>query len=134
MSHQSKSESTHHPILVVDDDENYRTILLHTIEELGFTCIAAKDGVDALNIVVAHKSGKHLHAIITDLSMPRMDGLDLARILLALHFPGILVVISGSLEASGYRLQDIHRVTPHFFEKPASRAQLKTLLRPILLQ
>jgi len=59
------------PILVVDDDAQMRTALSEAIQRLGYSATLCDNGVDAL--------GKLTHAayslIITDMKMPRMDGL-----------------------------------------------------------
>jgi len=60
-------------ILVVDDDPNARSALLRLLEQDGYRAEAAEDGAHALRIVGEHPPD----AVVTDLKMPGMDGLEL---------------------------------------------------------
>ncbi|MBI5607151.1 MAG: sigma-54-dependent Fis family transcriptional regulator [Deltaproteobacteria bacterium] len=63
------------PILVVDDDHQMRTALKEAISRVGFQAILAGDGQEAL-----HKLDQtHFSMIVTDMKMPRMDGLSLLK-------------------------------------------------------
>ena len=60
--------------LVVEDSISTRKALAQFMQDLGFTAITAVDGVQALNQIQ-----KHLPSIVlTDLEMPRMNGLELS--------------------------------------------------------
>lgn len=63
-------------VLIVDDDENFRILLTRIIQRLGFDVTAAEDGEDALALL--HVSPFDL--LISDYKMPRIDGLDLIRV------------------------------------------------------
>jgi CheY-like chemotaxis protein len=60
----------------------------------GYAVIVARDGQDALEKVAAH--GAPLHLLLTDVVMPRLGGLDLARRLRP-EFPELCVILT-----SGY--------------------------------
>jgi CheY-like chemotaxis protein len=62
-------------ILVVDDNEDSRAILEATFTHLGAAVLTAKAGAEALDVLRADSP----HVIISDLSMPGMDGLELMR-------------------------------------------------------
>lgn len=62
-------------VLVVDDEPNILYALEETVRDLGFECIAACDGEDAL--VIAR--GAHPDLIITDVIMPRLNGFELCE-------------------------------------------------------
>lgn len=57
-------------ILVVDDSEAMRLYMREFITHMGFNCVLAKDGVEALQKIPYHS----IKLIITDLYMPNMDG------------------------------------------------------------
>lgn len=62
-------------LLIVDDDETIRRMLVSHFTERGFDCCVAADGLDALGIL-----GKgQTPVMITDLDMPRMNGVALLR-------------------------------------------------------
>lgn len=60
-------------ILIVDDAKSMRQMIEMTLSEQGHSIISAEDGVDAL----AKAEGKTFDAIITDINMPNMNGIDL---------------------------------------------------------
>jgi CheY-like chemotaxis protein len=65
-------------ILVVDDEEDVRTLLVKFLSQRGHQCLEATGGADALN--KAFTNG--FDAIITDIVMPSMDGIALTKELL----------------------------------------------------
>jgi len=82
-------------ILIVDDEEVVRDGLVDIIEYLNIEQIteidAAADGEDALMKIKGHCPD----IIITDLNMPRIDGLALIRQLTENSYAGKIIVISG---------------------------------------
>ena len=57
-------------VLVVDDEVNVRTSLAYILEDAGYEVVAAKDGLEALNMAAE----RHYGFIIIDVRMPGMDG------------------------------------------------------------
>jgi CheY-like chemotaxis protein len=70
-----KMESFKYTILVVDDEELIRNLVVTLLSKLGHSCITAIDGVDALEKM----KGNKIDAVITDIKMPNMDGIILTR-------------------------------------------------------
>ena len=64
-------------ILVVDDDLQQRSDLAEMVQSLGFEVAMATDGEDALAKLRSFKAD----VILTDLMMPRMDGVALLQVL-----------------------------------------------------
>ncbi|ADQ46895.1 response regulator receiver protein [Caldicellulosiruptor kronotskyensis 2002] len=62
-------------ILVVDDSPVVKKIVTTTLVKKGFEVKEALDGVAALEILLSEK----IDLVITDLNMPKMDGLQLTR-------------------------------------------------------
>jgi len=62
-------------ILVVDDDEITREMLAMTLRSEGYNVITANDGQQALEIITQDK----VRMIISDWTMPGMDGIELCR-------------------------------------------------------
>ncbi len=84
-----------HSILTVDDSSTMRQMISFTLKGAGFDVIEAGDGVEALEVA----KGKKLSLIITDVNMPRMDGITLVARLRALpefKFTPILVLTTES--------------------------------------
>ena len=63
------------PILVVDDDPQMRSALREAVQRLGYEAVAAEDGQDAL----ARLQKGNFAMVISDMKMPRMDGLAFLR-------------------------------------------------------
>ena len=60
-------------VLIVDDEQAIRESLSLILEDEGFTCLCAADGFNALKIIEKSK----IDVLITDVHMPKMDGLQL---------------------------------------------------------
>jgi two-component system chemotaxis response regulator CheY len=82
-------------ILTVDDSSTMRQMITFTLKGAGFEILEAGDGLEALEVA----RGKKLALIITDVNMPRMDGITLVQRLRALpefRFTPILVLTTES--------------------------------------
>jgi len=77
-----------HKILIVDDETNIRKVLRAMIEQQGYAVAEAEDGISAL----ARLKEENIHVIITDLRMPKLDGLALLKSTLK-QYPDIPVII-----------------------------------------
>jgi CheY-like chemotaxis protein len=82
-------------VLVVEDETAVRNMMRAMLTKLNFKVITASDGAAAL-IEVAENQAK-LRVVITDLRMPNMDGLALARVLKAKLPDAAIIVASGKM-------------------------------------
>jgi DNA-binding response OmpR family regulator len=64
-------------VLVVEDDEALREILVRVIERDGYRVFQARNGLEALGIAQRER----LDAVVSDLNMPQLDGWGLLRVL-----------------------------------------------------
>ena len=112
-------------ILCVDDEESIVFMLTRTLDRLGYRAIGFSDPVDALHAVRENPRG--FDAVITDMGMPSMTGLELARSLHQIR-PDLPVTIS-----SGYAQQDPgSNGIAAWIQKPPSREQLAKVLADML--
>ena len=81
-------------LLLVDDDEMLLMSTGALVDILGFTMLTAKDGVEALEVFRQHQA--EIRCVLTDLTMPRLDGWGLLTALRQLD-PNLPVIL-----ASGY--------------------------------
>jgi CheY-like chemotaxis protein len=82
-------------VLLVDDDEDLRTITAKALERRGFAVRGARDGMVALQVLSRYVP----MVVLLDVAMPRMDGLE-ALGCIRLKWPDLPVVMwSGSLDA-----------------------------------
>ena len=62
-------------ILVVDDEERIRLLLVDTLSALGYNCFGAKSAEEALSLLISEK----IDLVITDVRMPNVNGLSLLK-------------------------------------------------------
>ena len=125
------------PLLFVDDDRDDITLALLGFRMHGFThdVKIARDGVEALEVLLAaYEANRPLPAaILTDLKMPRMDGLELLRRLKGdYRLRDIPVIIFTS---SGYE-QDLRQArelgASRYLRKPANLDDYAKIVEQIL--
>ena len=64
-------------LLIVEDDPSVQTVLRDYLIGRGFTVLTADDGAEGLD--VARREGIRLDLVLSDVVMPRMNGIELAR-------------------------------------------------------
>ncbi len=69
--HEVPLQSSHYPVLVVDDDWAIRESLRLMLEDEGYAVSEARDGVEAL---AALRASPDAQVVLLDLMMPRMSG------------------------------------------------------------
>jgi PAS domain S-box-containing protein len=93
-------------VLVVDDNEDVRDVLVAYLETLGYRTVQAASGRDALELLA--EGGDDVDLLMADYAMPGMSGTELMRAA-RVERPGLpVVVITGYADATGLdgRLDD----------------------------
>jgi len=62
-------------VLTVDDSRTMRELLMSALTDAGFDIVQAVDGLDGLKVLETSAPD----VIITDITMPRMDGIDFIK-------------------------------------------------------
>lgn len=62
-------------VLIVDNFENTRFVVDFTLRNKGYDILQAENGVDALRFF----DGRRIDLVVTDLNMPKMNGIDLIK-------------------------------------------------------
>jgi two-component system, cell cycle sensor histidine kinase and response regulator CckA len=126
MAHSSQKEA----VVVVDDDAFIRDSYGDALRTLGYTVLVAEDGEAALRVMTDH--GAPIHLVISDISMPRMDGLEFVGLLRAAspNMPALLV----SGQGAQYLVDNRDRIPEgvDFLAKPVTMEQLASRVRQIL--
>ena len=79
-------------ILIIDDDKVVRELLREFLRQNGFKAHSVNNGISALNLL----KKEYFDIIITDYSMPKINGVELTGILRS-QYPHILIIgISGN--------------------------------------
>jgi signal transduction histidine kinase/ActR/RegA family two-component response regulator len=116
-------------ILLVEDEEGVRRMVLTALERAGYQVLVAAGGAQALEVARTHEGPIHL--VVTDMVMPRMTGSELAA---ALHRDRPATAV---LFMSGYLGDTLHNAgaltgEADFLQKPFAPVVLAAKVREIL--
>ena len=120
-------------VLVMDDEENIRTLLTHVLSRLGYDVSSARDGVEAVDLYeAARESGRGFDVVLLDLTVHcGMGGVETAARLKSVDPSVKLIASSGYSDASvmsrsrEYGFDDV-------LPKPWAVSQVGELLRRVL--
>jgi len=113
-------------VLVVDDEPGIRTVVRDALEREGHEVATAIDGQDALEILAE----RAFDLVVTDLAMPRVDGLELVRELRKDSGAPVLVLTVRGEEREKVRLLDAG--ADDYVTKPFGVAELVARARALL--
>jgi two-component system, cell cycle sensor histidine kinase and response regulator CckA len=117
-------------ILLAEDEPAIRTLVARVLCTCGYTVLEARDGIAALELAQA-RHAQPIHLLVTDLSMPRMDGAQLAAQLAAIQ-PSIKVLfMSGGLDTARPKLS-LPAGHSALLQKPFAPALLAQQVRALL--
>jgi DNA-binding response OmpR family regulator len=111
-------------ILLVDDEEMLRQVLVEVLEDEGYTVLEAKHGGEALRILAAEP----VDLIVMDVMMPVMTGIEVVEELRTRsedNHPPIILMSAG-------RVVDVARLKISFLRKPFDLAELLTRVSAVL--
>jgi len=116
-------------VLLIEDEEQVRQMAKMMLTRLGYTVLEAKDGIEALEIFRQHQD--NICCILSDLTMPRMDGWDTLTALRKLS-PDIPVILSSGHDES-HVMAGEHPERPNaFLGKPYQLKGLRDTINRVL--
>src|SRR5581483_421761 len=109
-------------IVLADDELNLRKVLGAILTREGYDVVEAADGEEALGLV-----GSGVAALITDLRMPKLDGMGLLRKVVAEHpdIPVIMITAHGSVDSA---VEAVKLGAFDYVEKPFEQAQIRQVV------
>ena len=113
-------------ILVVDDEASVRDITRRTLETFGYRVVLACEGTEAVAIYATRSA--EIAAVLTDMTMPVMDGLATIEFLQKLN-PAVRIVAASGLMANP-KIDSLG--VKHFLPKPYTAGALLQVLREVL--
>ena len=116
-------------ILVVDDEQSILDIMKNTLELYGYRIMTAHNGIEALSIYTHEKD--RIDVVITDLIMPSLDGMTMARNLRKMN-PGVKIITSSGIKISEADSANLGNVNHIFLQKPYTAEKLLSTLQEIL--
>ncbi|TLY36667.1 MAG: response regulator [Nitrospirae bacterium] len=134
MSANVEHDRTFQTVLVVDDEEVVRIIMVQVLQDNGYTVLEASDGLEALRIAKEHTG--RIDLLLTDVKMPGMNGLELAARLLSNRPEMTVLYVSGHADSTRQiQLQEgqfIIEPGANFLHKPFSPDGLLQKVRHVM--
>jgi DNA-binding NtrC family response regulator len=114
-------------ILISDDEANLRRLLAAQLQQEGYEVHTVADGREAIAALKEH----HFDALITDLRMPNVDGLQLLRHCQETHpdLPVILITAYGTVETA---VEAMRYGAFDFIAKPFDRTEIQNVIAKAL--
>lgn len=118
-------------LLLVEDDPSVRVVLKEYLEDHGYSVLTAVDGESGLE--VARSSGASVDLVLTDVVMPKMNGIELARVLRS-ETPEIKVLLISGHTRDRKRVveESLSSSSFSFLQKPFTPQTLATKIRELL--
>lgn len=114
-------------LLVVDDDATVRELEAETLQHEGYHVLQARGAEEGLALA---REAAAIHLLITDFSMPEVDGLELCHRFRALYPKTPVLMISGSLPLLRDEARDLEHVV--LLAKPFTFNELVDMVRRLL--
>lgn len=115
-------------ILIAEDEQPVRELLLRALAQDGHEVEAAPDGAAALDLLSAYGS---FDLLLSDIRMPIMDGIALALVAARDH-PSLAIVLMTGYAGERDRAQGIETLVHDIVLKPFALKDIKQVLRNAL--
>ena len=112
-------------ILVVDDEPASRSGLEKLLRQSGFEVVTAADGTDALEVARTARPD----VVVTDIRMPRTDGVELCRRLHEEVDPDLPVILISAFDERGSLVEGLRAGAHDFLLKPIDFEQLLVVVQ-----
>lgn len=106
-------------ILVVEDNDVFRSVLVNALEQRGYDAVGVPDGASALAAATADSP----EMAVVDMRLPDMSGLDVVRELKAIDATTAVVVLTG-YGSIATALEAVRLGATHYLTKPADVDEL----------
>ena len=116
-------------VLLVEDHRDLRMIYRMTLEQAGFGVVEAKNGEEALSLIEQYDT--RLHAVISDVVMPRVGGRELLW-RLSEQYPRLPVILMSGLLDHTQVTAGLESESAWFLRKPFAPLELVSLVQTVL--
>ena len=113
-------------VLIADDEEKMTRLVASYLENAGFATLVAKDGNEALGLFQKHRPD----CVVLDISMPGMDGLDVARLIR--QGSQVPIIFLSALAEESDRIVGLELGADDYVTKPFSPRELVSRVRAVL--
>ncbi len=118
--------TTQRTVLVVDDETTQRKLISSAIERDGYRVLVAEHGQAALDLL-GGSEGNHIGAVLLDLSMPGIGGLDVLRDVRPKR-PKLPIIVLTAHSSLSNAVESMRAGATDFLVKPASAERLRVAL------
>ncbi|ETA81212.1 response regulator [Youngiibacter fragilis] len=112
-------------LLIVEDDKQIRNFINFSLTSQDYECIEATTGKEAINIIATH----NLSAIILDLGLPDMSGMDIIRKVRS--FSDIPIIVVSAHDQDHDKVEALDAGADDYLTKPFSIKELLARIRVI---
>ncbi len=118
-------------ILLVDDEAPVRNITKQNLEANGYRVLTAQDGSEGVSIYAQHRD--EIRLVLTDIMMPRIDGMALAKAVRAMN-PGARIIGGSGMAAMAEAAEKAGVSFQALLAKPYTAANLVKTVTEVLQQ
>ena len=116
-------------VVVAEDDDDARSMLGAWLESRGYEVVLTADGLEALDSV----RGRGPDVVVSDMNMPRLDGLGLCRAVRELKSGNALpFILWSSLPSDDTRVRAASALGGQFVSKSRAVAEIDAVLKRVL--
>jgi CheY-like chemotaxis protein len=116
-------------LLIVEDEEGIRKITARTLERAGYRVLLAANGAEAVSLYEKHRD--QIAAVLTDMSMPVLDGPATISALRAMH-PQVRILATSGLGLSDRVVEALGPDPRNFLPKPYTAETLLAAMQRVL--
>ena len=113
--------------LIVEDDKQIRKFINFSLKSQEYNCIETETGKDAMNVISTQQK---LMAIILDLGLPDMDGIDIIN--KVREFSNIPIIVVSARDQDNEKVEALDAGADDYLTKPFSIKELLARIRVIL--
>jgi len=122
------AEETRISVVLIDDHDGTREVFETLLESAGFEVATAVDGEEGLRIIQSNDPD----VVITDIAMPRLDGIAVARYVREHDRQRRRPLIAATAQSSGYEPALLNELFDVVLHKPVSPAALLAVIRELV--
>ena len=116
-------------ILLTEDDDGVRMFVQRALMMDGHDVKTAEDGTDAMDLLA--EQGGSFDLLLTDIKMPEMDGIELAKSA-ALNWPDITILMMTGYADQRERCDSLAAIVHDVVSKPFSLAEIRRAVKEAL--
>jgi CheY-like chemotaxis protein len=131
MSIMDNCSSTHGRILIIEDDLDIRDILKLQLEQGGHQVIEAKDGEEGIELMKKGSNLLQVGLIITDIRMPKVNGVEAIDYIKA-NAPSIPIMVITGYPDSDLAVNLLQKGVKDYLVKPVEKEVLLSKVSAIL--